>query len=360
MKFWNFKNLENKKAELYLNGEIVSEKPWCEENYCEYKEFISELNNLGDCNNIDVFINSFGGDVFAAVAIYSQLKKHIANINIIISGICASAATIVAMAGDTIKMVKGSVFMIHNPSVGLVGYFDKDKLDKVKNSIEAVKKAIIEAYQTRIDKSEEELAEFMDKETYFTAEEAFANGIIDEVIGGKIDVVMDEESLSINNLSITAQTYKNFSALKTKLSKKTAPKGAFFNKKNKEDLVMNVSELEQKYPELIKEIRDSAKEEAVMLERKRLKAIDEIAENLPKEMVEQAKYVDVVSAEQLAYKAVVANKQLAESAVCDRISDNLESNVKNVVPEGQGTSKDENSVRLQRVVDFMNKDGRRL
>ena len=72
--------------------------------------------------------NSGGGDVFAAVAIYTRLKEHKAKISVKIDGWCASAATIIAMAGDTIEISVGGVFMIHDPLAGLLGYYNTTDL----------------------------------------------------------------------------------------------------------------------------------------------------------------------------------------------------------------------------------------
>ncbi len=367
--FWEFKNLGDNKAELYLYGEIVSESLWVDEDCVAYKDFIKDLQSFNECDDIRVFINSCGGDVFAANAIYSQLKKHPAKINVEIEGICASAATIVAMAGDNIIAEKNSLIMIHNPTVGLMGYFDEHKLSKCQNSLNAVKRSIISAYLSRIDKTEEELSALMDNETWYTGEEAVNEGIIDGIFefdkkDEALNYVNDEFAV-FNNLSFDIGKFKNFPKEKIrnikdiKDIKEKAFDEPFFNiKKQKcnseEGKNMTIEEIKEKYPDVYDEIG----KEAVLLERERLKAIDEIAESLPKDMVEKAKYVDVVSAQQLAYKAIVLNKQLAKEAVSDRALDNLEANVKDVLSQSENIG-DEKSISLQRVVNFMNKDGRR-
>ena len=124
---------------------------------------------------------------------------------------------------------------------------------------------------------------------------------------------------------------------------------------------MNISELEEKYPELIKNIRDSAVKEAILKERERLKAIDEISGCLPAEMVEKAKYSDCITAEKLAFEAMREDKVQANNMFRDMLSDNKDSDVKTIGAADENISiSQEKKNRLSRVVDFMNKDKRRL
>src|SRR5690554_4888276 len=103
-KFWRFKNAtgDDGVGELYLYGEISDTTWWGDE--VTPKQFITDLKSLGDIRTLNVYINSYGGDVFAGHAIHSQLKRHKATINVYIDGVAASAASIIAMAGDTIFM----------------------------------------------------------------------------------------------------------------------------------------------------------------------------------------------------------------------------------------------------------------
>lgn len=388
--FWQFKNLGKGKSELYLYGEIVSESPWFSEDCVSYRDFINDLKDLGECSDIAVYINSGGGDVFAANAIYSQLKKHAADITVEIEGICASAATIIAMAGDTIKAEKNSLIMIHNPSIGLMGYFDECTLDKYKNSVNAVKRSIIEAYLSKIDKTEEELSELMDNETWYTGKEAFENGIIDEVFENQekdkyLNCAYDKFAV-VNNFVCDIGKFKNFPKDKMKFENfnKSSENGAltepFFNMqnckqslsaihineqdvkkadscptiKNKEEKVMTAEEIKEKYPD----IYNSIGEEAMQKERERIKAIDEIADNLPEEMVCKAKYTDRITAESLAFKALKENKNLALNTLADIIEDNKKSGVKDVAAEDCFDEGDlDKKKRINSLVSFMNKGG---
>ena len=119
-KFWNF--IDNgDTAELQLFGTISSEESWWDDDCVTYRNFINELNGLGDKKTINVTIQSGGGDVFAANAIYTALVTNKATITGTVIGICASAATIVLMACDSRKIAKNGILMVHNPSIGLHG-----------------------------------------------------------------------------------------------------------------------------------------------------------------------------------------------------------------------------------------------
>ena len=162
-RFWNFvPDEERNTAEMLLYGEI-SEYSWYGDEITP-SVFNQELKDLGAVDEITVRINSGGGDVFAAVAIYTRLKEHKAKISVKIDGWCASAATIIAMAGDTIEISVGGVFMIHDPLAGLIGYYNTTDLENIVKELETIKQSIVNCYMTVTDKSEEEIKSLMTNE----------------------------------------------------------------------------------------------------------------------------------------------------------------------------------------------------
>ena len=167
---------DGKPAEILIYGEISDTLWWGDE--VTPKGFKKELDALGDVDEINVFVNSYGGDVFAGHAIYSMLKRHKAKIHVFVDGVAASIASVIAMAGDTITMPKNSMMMIHNPwtwGAGDSAYFLKlaDDLDRIRESI-------ITTYESRGIKRDEIIA-IMDAETWLTAEEAVEKGFADEI-----------------------------------------------------------------------------------------------------------------------------------------------------------------------------------
>lgn len=202
MKFWN-KSAET--ADIFIYGDITSEK-W-DETETTAKSFVDDLKSFGG-RDVTIHLNSGGGDCFAALAIYNTLKNYSGKVNVSIEGLCASAATIIACGGSKITIAANSLMMIHNPSVGLSGYFDEIDIDKVKNSLSAVKSTLIQTYQTRTGKSESELDKLLSAETWFTAAEAIENGFADEILGeisGQFDDA--KKILFVNKLSVDCRKF---------------------------------------------------------------------------------------------------------------------------------------------------------
>ena len=180
-KFWDF--IDNgDTAELQLFGTIQSEDSWWDDDCVTYRDFIDELNGLGDKETINVTIQSGGGDVFAANAIYTALVTNKARITGTVIGICASAATIVLMACDDRTIAENAVLMVHNPSVSLFGSYQADELTKLAEVTGQVKKSIMTAYMSRLDKTEDEISQLMDEETWYVGQEAVDAGFCDSVV----------------------------------------------------------------------------------------------------------------------------------------------------------------------------------
>lgn len=179
--FWKFRNeAENETAELLLYGEI-SDVSWYGDEVTP-KQFHEGLVSC-EGKDLAVHINSPGGDVFAAQAIYTQLKAYTGKVTMHIDGMCASAATIIACAGDTVIMPSNTIYMIHNPKSAMLGYFDAPQLDKISESLGAVKQTIVNVYMARVQGalSEVQLQHKMDSEEWMTAETAKSYGFVDEI-----------------------------------------------------------------------------------------------------------------------------------------------------------------------------------
>jgi ATP-dependent Clp endopeptidase proteolytic subunit ClpP len=168
-----------------------------------------KLVNSGD--EVTVHINSPGGEVYEGYTIYNILRNSGKKINVVIEGLCASIATLIACAGDTIVMNPTAEFMIHNPMVGIEG--DSEDLRKVADQLDQIKKTIIAAYKRKTNKSEEELWDMMNRETFLSADMAKEFGFVDDVQQAlkvvayldikkfKNDIPMDQKILdAINSL----------------------------------------------------------------------------------------------------------------------------------------------------------------
>lgn len=176
-KFWDFKNADETTGELMIYGDISDVSWWGDE--VTPKQFKKDLDALGDITQLNVYINSGGGDVFAGQAIYTMLKRHKANVNVYVDGLAASIASVIAMAGDKIIMAKGSMLMVHNMWTIILGNANDlrkvaDDMDKITDSV------IIPAYE-RSGQDKDKIQALMDAETWMSDQEAVELGFADEV-----------------------------------------------------------------------------------------------------------------------------------------------------------------------------------
>ena len=171
---FRIQNAAGAKPEIFIYDEIGPE--WW--GLIDGKTVVRALEELKGEKEIVVRINSPGGDVFEGAAIYNALARNAANIDIQVDALAASAASVVAMAGDTITMAANSLMMIHNPFTFAFG--DEAELTKVADLLGKVKGTIVETYG-RTGQSEKQLSQMMDDETWMDAKEAVELGFADEV-----------------------------------------------------------------------------------------------------------------------------------------------------------------------------------
>lgn len=184
MPFWNFKNSEeNEEVELRIDGDIVMDDDFWSmlfgNDNVTPKGFMSELNKYKG-KDINVWINSYGGDVYAASRIYTALKEHKGKVKVKIDGVAISAASVIAMAGDEILMSPTSIFMIHNPWGTFQG--EAKDLRHGADVLDEVKETIINAYQLKTKKSRAKISQMMDEETWMSAKKAVAEGFADGML----------------------------------------------------------------------------------------------------------------------------------------------------------------------------------
>lgn len=171
-----FKNKGGAKAEIWLYDQVG--KDWFGEGISA-KDFRSQLNALGKVDLINLRINSPGGDVFDGFAIYNALAQHPAKIVVDVDGMAASIASIIAMAGDEINMAENAMFMIHNPQGVAVG--DASEMDRMRSLLDQIKGSLVNTYEKRTKNNAGQLIDWMNEETWMTADEAMQNGFTDKV-----------------------------------------------------------------------------------------------------------------------------------------------------------------------------------
>lgn len=375
-------NKDDESAELQLFGEISSEDSWWNEDSVTYRDFIADLNALGDKKNINVVIQSPGGDVFAANAIYNALILNKATITGTIIGICASAATIILMACDKRRIAKNAILMAHNPSITLWGSYTSEDLLKLADVTDQVKKSIATAYMERLDKTEEEINQIMDVESWYVGQEAVDAGFCDEVIETGFQDNAFSNKFSVNGVPCSFKNYLE-TVVPDNIRKKvqalsiTPPKGSgtFSNKnvqkgsnnmgeestKNTAPVITDAAHLRSAYPEFVNQIVT----DAVNAERERLKAIDEIASGIPDDVLNKAKYDEPISAADLALAQMKANNKAGQQTLNNIVADLTDSGAAAVgSTPNAGTSEEddkkaESEAKVNNFASFLGKDKRR-
>lgn len=161
------------------------------------QSFLAELKNIS-AKNITLTMNSPGGSVIDGIAIYNGLRNHAektgATITVKVMGIVASIASIIAMAGDKIKMPKNTFMLVHSPSAAL--YANANEMRDMADLLDKFESSLIQTYVARTGKTAEEIKALLDAETFMTADEAVAMGFADEVT----DALVIEASFDLDNL----------------------------------------------------------------------------------------------------------------------------------------------------------------
>ncbi|OCA97868.1 head maturation protease, ClpP-related [Clostridium beijerinckii] len=174
-RFWNWVKNEESRT-LYFDGYIAQDS-WFDDDITP-KQFKSELTAFeGD---VIVWINSPGGDVFAASQIYNMLKEYNGKVTVKIDGIAASAASVIAMAGNEILMSPVAMMMIHNPATVIFG--DALDLQSGIDMLSEVKESIVNAYEQKTKLPRNKISKMMDAETWFSSNKAVELGFADKVL----------------------------------------------------------------------------------------------------------------------------------------------------------------------------------
>jgi len=175
-KFWNWVKNKDDSRTLYLNGVIAEETWWGDE--VTPKMFKDEL--MSGSGDVIVWINSPGGDVFAAAQIYNMLMEYMGRVTVKIDGMAASAASVIAMAGGDVYMSPVSMMMIHNPATIAIG--DSEEMLKAKALLDEVKESIINAYELKSSLPRAKIGRLMDQESWMNANKAVELGFADDIM----------------------------------------------------------------------------------------------------------------------------------------------------------------------------------
>lgn len=308
MKFWNFKNNASGNPQLFVYGEIAD---WWG---VDSKDFADQLKDI-TAAEIDVRINSDGGSVFTAQAIYSSLRRHSAKINVYIDGMAASAASVIAMAGDTVYMPENAMMMIHNPLSFMYG--NAEEMRERADLLDKVEETLIATYRNKSGLDNAKIKELLDNETYLTAKEAKEYGFVD-IIEQPLQVAasLKNDKINFNGVSFDAKRHAEFFS------------NWAIEPENKEQ-TMNLETLKKEHPELVAQLVASGKEagiteglsEGIKAENSRIQAIEELAIAGNEDMIKAAKEDSTMTAEKLAIKIIKAQKEKQNNFLADRAED---------------------------------------
>ena len=283
----------NNEAEILLYDVITdfTDEEW---GFISAKGLIDKVKALGNITNITLRINSLGGDIFEAQAMYSYLKTHPANITVMIDGIAASAASVVAMSGNKIIMPENALLMIHNPAGGVYG--EAEDMRDSAEILDKVRDTIANVYIARTGLERDKVIEMMNAETWLSAQEAKALKFCDEIsepikIAARANINSIKNQLLLNTATNTANNLKE--------EAKVMPE-------NQE--IRTIADLQNAYPELVNTLRDSA----IQGERERLRTLDSLNAPGREAIIARAKYEEPKDARDIAIELLQADKSNAQ------------------------------------------------
>lgn len=194
-------NSTDTSVDIYLYGSIREPYWWDEEDegICISSKQFKKALDKAKGKEVNLHINSGGGDVFESIAIANQLKQHDNKVHVVIDGLAGSGASVVAMAGDTIKMFESSMIMIHKAWTYASG--NADELRKTADNLDKIDASVKASYMGRFVGTEEELEDLIADETWITADEAKVFGFTDEV-----DQDKEEEENEVENKVLNKET----------------------------------------------------------------------------------------------------------------------------------------------------------
>lgn len=325
-----------KSGEIKLYGRVTDRRPYDWEkgeddkgDYIVQSEFLEDLKNLKDCEELNISLSSVGGLVSVGIVIHNKLREMASKgvkITCTVDGVAMSAGSLIMCAADTIRAYPSSLIMVHKASMIFFDNLNADELRKAADELDAYDKAIIAAYKRKTCKNESELEAMMSAETYMTGEEAKEKGFVDELLEGenkaKISASADRHSLIVDGHVLPLGGLKcpdnipvlaDFSAIINDIPSPSGKPEGLDNTQSTTNEGGNPMAETQKPAAAPAEPAPKASEEeinaAVLAERERLQKIDKIAAQFGADLVTEAKYTKPCTAEELAYKAALASAE---------------------------------------------------
>lgn len=361
-KFWNVvTSNDTDSAEITLYGDVLDSLPrdwWTNEviegQYITPEGFMDDLAAVRGKSEVVIKLNSCGGDVYTGIAIHNALKGLSGHKTVIVEGIAASAASVIACAGDEVQVYPGSIMMIHGVSTMFADWMTLADLKKAVKSVDAVERSLAAIYSTKTGIEEEAVRNMMANELWMTGAQAIEKGFADTMLGDNgmtASLSADKKMLLVAGVRHDVHAFHNIPGnIPVAITGSDAEPVTAGNKnQNQEVIQMTEKELRAQYPELVAQIEnaamDRARPEAAAAERKRIQEIESIeAQIADKDLINAAKYGEhPQNAAQLAFEAMKKNAQLGQNFLQNLKSDADASGSAKVesVPNGGNSDKGE-------------------
>lgn len=212
---WEFKqSAQPDTLELYIYGDVQTDYfdwwTWeMTESETSANYFREQLTQNQNIQQINIYINSYGGSVLEGTAIYSQLRRHPAQKTVFVDGFACSVAAVIAMAGDKVIMPRNTMMMIHNIWQGAIG--NATQLRKAADDLDAImagnRQAFLQKAGGKI--TEEMLIGLLEAETWLTAEQCIQYGFADELLEKEVDLAAANQMLQKVNQTMEQQLSYN-------------------------------------------------------------------------------------------------------------------------------------------------------
>ena len=386
-KFWNVASVGDDEGEITLYGDVMSQQPvdwWTGEPepglFITPEGFMEDLAAVKDKNKITVKLNSCGGDLYTGIAIHNALKALSGEVNVVVEGIAASAASVIMCAGDTVTVYPGSLIMIHGVSVMLWDYLNIQDMKQLMKGMDASERAVAEIYNAKTGIEVETLRSMMTKETWFTGREAmekgFADALREDENEPELSMTKDKKVLYCNGVRHNIEglhnvpgtipiTHATPPTAKPGVNKKPTAKEATNKGGNKP---MTAEEMRAAHPEIVAQIEQDARNaaqtqanaDAVAAERQRIADIDSIAASIPdQQLVHDAKYGDnPCTAQELCFRVMQQSAASGQQFLANYQADGAASGAGNVgaAPNGGApvNQQEQDAADIQAVVNAYN------
>lgn len=358
-RFWNVvTNDGDDSAEITMYGDVCASQPrnWLtgeiiEGQYITPEGFAEDLATIKNKSKITIKLNSCGGDLYTGISIHNALKGLTGHKTVIVEGIAASAASVIACAGDDVQVYPGSLVMIHGVAGLFYDYMTLGDLKKAVKAFDADERAVAEIYKAKTGIETDTLRSMMTNETWMTGSQAIEKGFANTLLGSgnepQMQMSADKRVMMVAGVRHDVRAFRNIPGNIPVLTETDAASVTAGNKNNTEVTNMTEKELREQCPDLVASIENAAAErarnEATAAERARLKAIESIEAQIgDKTLVQNAKYGDKpCDAAQLALAAMQVQAQRGAAFLQNMEQDSKASGVDDVAGKPNGGNADE-------------------